>query len=91
MSDGEGQCPHSDVHYNLNLVTLTDTGLRYLEVTGHCKICEAPMRFRGPMGMSPNQPMVGVGGEELRAPLMFGDEEPSGPSAGFGIREATGG
>lgn len=84
---GSSQCPHSDVHYHLNLASFGDTNLRYVELTGHCKLCNAKMLFRGPIGMGPDFPAVSVGREEIRLPLMFdGDEQLTGNPMGFSIR-----
>lgn len=80
----EGQCPHTDVHYALNLAAFGDTNIRYLEVTGGCKICGAPMVFRGlPLGLSPMRPTMAAFGSEVRLPLTFGEEEYDGKAIGF--------
>lgn len=78
------QCPHSDVHCHFNLATFEDTNIRYLEVTGRCNVCQAPMRFRGaPLGVTPAHPTMALDGSEVRLPMMFGDEEYDGKAAGF--------
>lgn len=82
---GSTQCPHNDVHYNLNLAAFGDTNLRYLEITGRCKICNAPLRFRGPMGVAPDVAKISVDRETLHAPLLFGDEQLTGSPVGYGI------
>lgn len=89
-STDSGQCPHSDVHYHLNLASFGNTNLRYVELTGHCKICQAPMRFRGPVGMGPQGPGVAADGLEVRLPMMFGTEEFDGNATGYRIRQSDG-
>lgn len=71
-------CPHSDVHFDLNTASFGNTNIRYLEIKGRCKICDAEMRFRGPMGVSPDRPTVSTFGDEASLPFMFGDEEYDG-------------
>lgn len=78
------QCPHSDLHYTLNLALFGNTNIRYLEITGVCKICDAPMRFRGmPFGLSPMHPTMAIDGSDVSLPVMFGDEEYDGKAMGF--------
>lgn len=78
------QCPHNDVHYNLNLQSFGNTNIRYLEIHGHCKICNEPICFRGmPLGVNPGAPTMSVDGGEVRLPLMFGQEEYDGKAMGF--------
>jgi len=85
------QCPHSDVHCNFNLVSFDDTNVRYLEVVGHCNVCQQPMIFRGlPLGLSPDRPTASAGGEEVRLPMMFGEEEYDGRGIGFLVSAAHG-
>lgn len=80
------QCPHSDTHLHLNMATFGNTNIRYLEIKGSCKICGEPIRFRGPMGLSPNQPTTSLDGEEVSLPLMFGEEEYDGNATGYSVR-----
>jgi hypothetical protein len=80
----EAQCPHSQVHYHLNLASFGDTNIRYVEITGKCTICDQPMRFQGmPFGLSPEQPTMSIDGIEAKLPVMFGEEEYDGKSIGF--------
>lgn len=78
------QCHHPDLHFNLNVVHLTDTNVHYLEIKATCKICETPMIFRGvPLGLSPHHPTGEFGGYEIRLPFIGEGEEPSGNLTGF--------
>lgn len=83
---GSARCPHNDVHYNLNLASFGNTNLRYVEMTGHCRICGATMRFRGPVGMGPDFAGVAADGSEVRIPLLFEGEELEGRPVGFKMR-----
>ena len=82
---GSTQCPQSDVAFHINMASFGDTNIRFLEVSGSCNICGAEMRFRGPAGLSPNQPTVSIGGEEASLPFMFGDETYDGKATGFSV------
>lgn len=78
------KCPHNDIHYQLNLQSFGDTNVRYLEIKGACKICDAPITFRGmQFGVNPNAPTMAIDGSEASLPLMFGDEEYDGKAMGF--------
>lgn len=78
------QCPHSDLHFDLNHVHLADSNVHYLEVKARCNICEKQMVFRGlPLGLSPAQPTGSLGGDEVRLPFIGQDEEPTGSQIGF--------
>lgn len=70
-----------------------DTNLHYLEITGHCKICNKKLAFRGPMGMAPTEPRVSPGGEEIRLPFLCEGEEERFGFNGCGdlISESIGG
>lgn len=71
------RCPHSDLDIHVNVVVMSDTNVRSVEITARCKICEEPMRFIGvPMGISLARPTVSVDGEELRVPMVPASEEP---------------
>ena len=83
---GSSQCPHSDVHYHLNLAAFGDTNLRYVEISGHCKLCSAQMLFRGRMGMGPSEPGISPDGSEVRLPMLFAGEDLAGRPVGFTIR-----
>lgn len=78
------QCPHSDPHFNLELAAFGDTNIRYLEITGHCNVCGAALRFLGlPLGLTPSRPTGALDGSEARLPVMFGEEEYDGKAVGF--------
>ncbi|MBS7545668.1 hypothetical protein [Ancylobacter oerskovii] len=79
------RCPHNDVDFNLNLASFGDTNLRYLEMTGRCKLCGAGIRFRGPVGMGPDCAGIALDGSEVRIPLLFGDEELEGRPIGYSV------
>lgn len=81
---GSTQCPHSDVHPHLNEARFGNTNIRYLEVSGRCKICDQPIRFRGaPLGMTPTHPTMALDGSEIVLPFLFGDEEFDGKAISF--------
>lgn len=81
------QCPHSDVHFHLNQAVSGDTPLRTLEISGHCKICNAPMHFRSDVvGSLPTRPTASPDGTEARLPFVFGDEHATGKEVGFVVR-----
>lgn len=82
---GSAQCPHPAVHYHLNLASFGDTNIRYVEIKGSCKICEAPMVFQGRVGCSPREPMVALGGFEISIPVMFGEEQYDGKAVGYSL------
>lgn len=72
---GSFQCPHSDVNFALNVASFGDTNIRYLEISGRCTICDAPMVFQGfPLGISPTTPTGSCDGQEVTLPVMFGEE-----------------
>lgn len=83
------QCPHSDLHFHLNNAGFGNTNLHYLEITARCKICDQPARFRGPVGMSPNQAMTSLSGDEIRIPFLVGDEELTGKPMSYGVRQVS--
>ncbi|HEX5264429.1 MAG TPA: hypothetical protein VFW13_12930 [Phenylobacterium sp.] len=81
------QCPHGSIEFNLNVVGFGDTNIRYLEIRGRCKGCDATIRFQGPHGLSPEQPTVSsVLGDEASLPFMFGDEEYDRKAVGVALR-----
>ncbi|MBX3482523.1 hypothetical protein [Phenylobacterium sp.] len=87
---GSAQCPHTDVHFDLNVARFGDTNVGYLEIVGRCKICDAPMRFRGaPLGVTPAHPTMALDGSEIRLPFLFGDEEYDGKCVGFVVGVAS--
>ena len=74
-----GQCPHPDVHINLNHQMMGDSNVHYLEITAHCNVCNAQMAFRGlPFGVSPNHPTMAIDGSEVILPFTGVGEEPAG-------------
>lgn len=81
---GSVQCPHSDLHFDLNNVCLTDTNLHYLEIKAKCNTCEKKMIFRGlPHGVSPSRPTGDIDGSEARLPFLAEGENLMGEPAGF--------
>ncbi len=78
------QCPHPDVHIELNHQMMADSNVHYLEVKVRCRICEAPMAFRGlPFGVSPHHPTMAIDGSEITLPFLGAGEEPAGKLIGF--------
>jgi hypothetical protein len=82
---GSVRCPHTQVHYELNLASFGNTNIRYVEIKGACKLCDAPMVFQGRVGVSPLEPTVSLGGFEASLPVMFGDEEYDGRATGYSL------
>lgn len=81
---GSAQCPHTDLHFDLNNVHFADASIHYLEIKARCKICDKPMVFRGlPLGLSPHHPTGELGGYEVRLPFVGEGEEPTGNLMGF--------
>jgi len=81
---GEGQCPHAEMHFNLNHVHLADSNIHYLEITGRCNTCQKAIAFRGaPLGLTPDHPTMALDGSEIRLPFLCGDEDPGGSQIGF--------
>lgn len=40
-------CPHNDLHYNLNFQSFGDTNIKYIELSGYCKLCKKKIKFQG--------------------------------------------
>lgn len=75
-------CNHLNFISNVNVARIVedetnpDTPMQfgYADVSVNCLDCGMPFHFRGvDFGMSPNKPMVNVGGLELRAPIDAGE------------------
>ena len=78
------RCPHSDVHFHINNAGFGNTNIHYLEITGHCNICDKPLVFRGaPLGMTPMHPTMALDGSEIRLPFLVEGEEYDGNAMGF--------
>jgi len=87
---GEGECPHSDIHWHIHHQAFHDCNLHYLEIKGRCKLCDKPLIFRGaPLGMTPKHPTMSLGGQEIRLPFLAEGEEPKGKIIGFVGHEVT--
>lgn len=80
------RCPHSQVHFHLNDASFGNTNLHYLEIRARCEICGEAVKFFGPIGMGPTQPMVSLDGEEVRIPFLFGDEQLTGKPVGYSVK-----
>jgi hypothetical protein len=83
---GSAQCPHSDLHFNLNNAAFGNTNLHYLEITAKCTICGTSMVFCGPTGMGPDQPACSLDGKEIRLPFLAEGEELVGKPIGYSVR-----
>lgn len=83
---GSAQCPHSDLHFNLNNAAFGNTNLHYLEISAKCTICNIEMVFRGPTGMSPEFPACSLDGKEIRLPFLGDGETLIGKPIGFSVR-----
>ena len=87
---GEGECPHSDIHWRIHHQAFHDCNLHYLEIKGRCELCDKPLIFRGaPLGMTPKHPTMSLGGEEIRLPFLAEGEEPKGKIIDFVGHEVT--
>lgn len=79
-----GRCHHPDVHFNVGVVHLQDTGVKYLEITGVCHACGGEVTFPGcEIGLDPGRPMVSVLANEIRIPFHVAGEVPTGKPLGF--------
>lgn len=84
------QCPHSDLHIEVNNASFGDTNLHYLEIRATCRICSKRIAFRGaPNGMSPEFPTMAPDGSEVRLPFLADGEELIGRPIGFTIRRGA--
>lgn len=80
------QCPHPDVHFNLNHHRSGDSNTHYVELTCKCSLCDIDMIFPCPaVGMSPAHPSASVDNKELRIPMRGEGEDPCGAQTGFSI------
>ena len=81
---GSQQCPHSDVHFDLEHICLKDSSIHYLQIKGRCKICSKTIEFRGlPFGVTPAHPTMAVDGSEIVIPFLGEGEELTGQKIGF--------
>lgn len=85
------QCPHNDLHFELNNQCFGDTNLHYLEISARCKICDKQMLFRGPGGLSPAHPTVSLFGDQVNLPFLGEGEEVTGKPTGYSISTRPGG
>lgn len=77
-------CTHEAGHFHINVQNFGDTNLRYLEITGRCKRCDAPIIFRcDHTGVSPDRPMASIGRDEVTLPFLFDGETYDGRAIGF--------
>lgn len=93
FNSDSAQCPHPDVHIDLNHQMMGDSNIHYLEVKVRCQVCNAPMIFRGmPFGVSPDRPTMAVDGTEVILPFLGEGEKPAGKMIGFigGMVDARG-
>ncbi len=80
------ECSHH-IDWKINHAAFGDTNINYLEIQGKCSNCHKIVKFRGaPLGLSPNNPTMEVGGSEVRLPFIFEDENYDGKDIGFDIR-----
>jgi hypothetical protein len=64
------KCKHEDLHCDVKLDHIMDTGVVYLEAKVHCKVCGTPFEFQGlTAGLSAYQPHCDPSAQELRAPM----------------------
>ena len=75
-----------DLHFHLNVQSFGDTNIKYLEVTGHCKVCDRKMRFRGPAGVNPNSPTVAIDGSQAIFPFLMTGEDYDGKAIGYSVK-----
>lgn len=82
MAEEEEDCKHTRYVSELKVFYATVTGLNirqmFLRVRVMCAKCRKPYVFKGPVGLSTNEPRASPDGFELRAPLELPDtkEEP---------------
>lgn len=85
-SGASARCPHPHLHFHLNDASFGNTNLRYLEIRARCEACGQAVKFRGPIGMGPQQAMVSLDGEEVRVPFLIGDETLTGNPASYHMK-----
>lgn len=74
-----------NVHWHLNLQHFGNTNIKYLEVTGRCRVCGNSIRFRGPAGLNPAGPTVAIDGSEAIFPFLFENEQYDGNAVGYSV------
>lgn len=74
-----------NLHWHLNLQHFGDTNIKYLEIRGACKVCGKQAMFRGPVGLNPSHPTVGIDGSEAIFPFVFDGETYDGKAIGYSV------
>lgn len=86
-ADAEHRCGEQ-MHWHLNLQHFGDTNIKYLEVTGKCRVCGKKAVFRGPAGLNPAGPTVAIDGSEAIFPLLLEGETYDGKAMGYSVSNA---
>lgn len=73
------------VHWHLNLQHFGNTNIKYLEVTGACRVCGKKVMFRGSAGLNPSHPTVALDGSEACFPFLFDGETYDGKAMGYAV------
>lgn len=71
------------ISFHLNVQHFGDTNIKYLEISGVCKLCHRRVKFRGPAGLSAASPTVAVDGSEAIFPFLIDGEEYDGNAVGY--------
>ena len=82
--NASSQCPHNDLHINIQHIGFDDSNIQYIEIKATCRICDKPMVFQGlPLGLTPAHPTGELGGYEVRLPILAEGEELTGKILSF--------
>lgn len=73
------------MHWHLNLQHFGDTNIKYLEVSGSCKVCGRQAAFRGSLGLNPAEPTVSVDQAGAVFPFVYAGEEYDGKGIGYSV------
>lgn len=72
-----------NIMFHLNVQHFGDTNIKYLEVSGTCRVCCLRLAFRGPAGINPSSPTVAIDGSEAVFPFLIEGEEYDGNAVGY--------
>jgi hypothetical protein len=80
------RCKHDHFRFQVKVVHLSDSNVKYLEIHGDCVQCGALASFQGlPLGVSPFHPTGSIDGREAMVPFLAAGEEPSGALVGSSV------
>lgn len=81
------RCRHDHFRFQVRVVHLSDSNVKYLEIHGDCVQCGILATFRNlPVGVSPHHPTATIDGREIMVPFLPEGDEPEGALVGFSSR-----